>query len=299
MNKKELAQNLLISFAAILFFFLLFEIFLRATMGEYIQKETYSDGSWEFRPNQNGWIETFFSGIKINSLGCRGQEVDFTSGKRALFLGDSFVFGWLLSEKQTIPYFFELASEQKIKTCNASAPGYGIGHMASKYKRFPFKPDITIITLITYDFFRPMDPAMNSSDRVSLRKIIRSSSAASFMLNTLNFSVYSPQEIVLSEEIFTENNKKKIIELTEEIKKDNSVPVFVFYEYEKTKYSIEAEKFCKDQELTCITDVYSFFSGMTIDDLTIKDKAHPSALANKIFAAKLLERINSLGLIQN
>ena len=286
----------------LLFFILgisLFEILSRFVIGPEIVIYYFSDGYFEFEPSQSGWMGFTYSKTRINSLGYRGPELDLTKKEKTLFLGDSFTYGYLLYENETIPYYYglEFADNQSI---NGGVPSYGLGHMRIRYARSPIKDDLdfVIVILIKEDFYRLIEKKVNSPEKVVLRQFKKISVLASVVelelkrfatnlriaLYVLGFIRDEDFPPVQYEPFSDEHNLQKLLDFDAEIKKNNSVPVFVFYEFEKSNYSESAEAFCVVENLNCITDVPSAFAGMPLSSLKLYDNAHPSSESNEAVA---------------
>ncbi|MDO8633935.1 MAG: SGNH/GDSL hydrolase family protein [archaeon] len=250
-----------------------------------------------------------YSKTRINSLGYRGAEIDLNKKEKTLFLGDSFTYGYLIDENETIPYYYGLEFTDS-PGINGGVPSYGLDHLRVRYMRSPLKGDLdfVIVILIKEDFYRPIDKKVNSPERVILRQFKKISVLASVVelelkrfatnlriaLYVLGFIKDEDFPPVQYEPFSDERNLQKLLDFDAEIKKDNSVPVFVFYEFEKSNYSESAETFCAIENLNCITDVPGAFAGMPMSGLKLYDNAHPSGKSNEVVAKHISNYIKQI-----
>jgi lysophospholipase L1-like esterase len=91
--------------------------------------------------------------IQLNALGMRGPEVPAAKApgeRRALVLGDSFVFGYGVSESEAFPAVLESrlspADGGKVRVGNAGIPSYGLVKQLAMLRRVgaAFHPDVVV-----------------------------------------------------------------------------------------------------------------------------------------------------------
>ena len=70
--------------------------------------------------------------------------------------------------------------------------------------------------------------------------------------------------------------------------------IFVFFEYDRTDYSIRANQFCILNNLNCITNVYDSVKKLRDNNLDINtaDKSHPSPVLNQEVSKMIVNFIN-------
>lgn len=109
---------------------------------------------YRLAPNFHGVLHTptFAIDVRTNELGLRGPPLrDRGDGhRRVLLLGDSFVFGYAVAERDMIGAFLEreLAGEGcGVEVLSAGAPGYGPVHELFLLKRLvgELKPDVVVL----------------------------------------------------------------------------------------------------------------------------------------------------------
>jgi hypothetical protein len=93
----------------------------------------------------------------LNLYGFRDQTWAVKGSKRAMFVGDSFVEGFMANDDETIPTGFEVAARaagEPIETMNLGTGAAGIAdYLAVIRDAVPiFKPDIVILVLYANDF---------------------------------------------------------------------------------------------------------------------------------------------------
>ncbi|MDD5331711.1 MAG: hypothetical protein PHE43_02735 [Candidatus Nanoarchaeia archaeon] len=302
---KRLLFKLIVLLIIFSFLFILFEISSRAIIGKRLIAQVEPNGLYHFKPNQEGWYVHIISSPKarINNIGARGQDIDINllnSTKKYIFLGDSFTFGWVLKDNETIPEYFKenlnLSSESVLNYGNG---GYGIDHMIAAYeynKNYFGKGDTIITILINADFYRPMSPYESSIKKELFWKIKEKSSFISWMWATSQhllgvINEEDAMDINKSKDIFKEEGQK-LISFNNILKKDKINLIYVFYEYNQTDYSLKAKEFCKENNLVCITNVYNDISLIKNVPIYTYDQKHPSNYSNKAVAEKIARFIN-------
>ncbi len=97
--------------------------------------------------------------VHINSAGFRGvreyQKEKPADVKRILVLGDSFPFGFGVSDDETFPALLESRGRNR-EVINLSVPGYGIDQMLVAYRLIgaAYSPDIVVVCIFPEDFWR-------------------------------------------------------------------------------------------------------------------------------------------------
>lgn len=286
-----------------LIFFLIGEVFCRIFIGKRLIAEVEESGLYYFEPNQNGWY-THILGIptaRINNIGARGQDInleELNKTKKYVFLGDSFTFGWILADKETIPYYF--AEEKNATALNYGNGGYGIEHMTAMYnhsKNFLNKGDEIIIILIKNDFYRDMLHYKKSWMKETFWWVRSKSSFISFIwVNFRNiFNADETVEPVEEKKMFKgfEDKGEKLVGFDKLVEKNKQKLTYVFYEYNRTEYSVGAKAFCEKNGLSCITDIYKEVNLKNANEsVYCMDGVHPSAEFNRKVAKRIINSIN-------
>ncbi|MBD3160586.1 MAG: hypothetical protein GF346_00540 [Candidatus Eisenbacteria bacterium] len=79
--------------------------------------------------------------IRTNRLGDRDEEPDREDPPDLLLLGDSFAFGSLLDQDETIDRWIETLSEGRVAAYNRGVPGYGPPAIREHLRRCPIAPE--------------------------------------------------------------------------------------------------------------------------------------------------------------
>ncbi len=154
LNKKKI--TLLI--ATIILFFLFMEFTLRALYPispqidrDYIPRfffEKHDILGYKMSDNFEGYMKAdeYNSYIKINSEGLRDREISGEKNK-ILVLGDSFAFGWGVSNGETFSDFIE--NKENMEVINAGVGGYGTDQELLYLKNYgvKYKPKAVILTI--------------------------------------------------------------------------------------------------------------------------------------------------------
>src|SRR3989338_2445404 len=113
---------------------------------------------WKNKPNAQGIfkIPDRESFVKINSFGFRGENLSpqKTHKKRIMFFGDSFTWGYGVSNSETfIEKLSSLFPKDSLELINCGVPGYGTDQEYLYFKKIGslWKPDIVILLLFDYD----------------------------------------------------------------------------------------------------------------------------------------------------
>ena len=111
---------------------------------------------WDGMPNQS--FQFFEKNVTTNSLGFRGEEVDY-SKEHILVLGDSVAWGFGVDDTETIPYDLNKLTEKKypnLQVLNLALTGYGIDQYYLKLEKdiSLARPKLIIMIIFTgNDFF--------------------------------------------------------------------------------------------------------------------------------------------------
>lgn len=92
--------------------------------------------------------------IRINSLGCRGEEIETTAphgARRILLLGDDSICGTHVAESETVAAwlkkFFTQSTGEEVEVINAGVPGYCplLASLKFQHDLSKLKPDIVVL----------------------------------------------------------------------------------------------------------------------------------------------------------
>ena len=107
------------------------------------------------------WSGTFDDGIvrgriKINSRAARDAEPTAIDPdvQRVLLIGDSFTFGYLLDQSETIDKFIEERSGGKVDAYNLGCGGYGPGEVLEKFRNNPWWNGSDVVYLFFHNDLR-------------------------------------------------------------------------------------------------------------------------------------------------
>lgn len=163
---RGLAINLGLAVVSVTITIVLLEVVLRfagfQTRGSWseLPYERVEGIGHAFKPGYQG---TMYKGISsggkdvpvsINALGMRGPEItqDKPAGtKRVLVVGDSFAFGYLLPNVDSMPTLLEGVLAQKgvgdVQVVNGGVPGFGIVNAAGlvEHRGLALEPDVLVI----------------------------------------------------------------------------------------------------------------------------------------------------------
>lgn len=103
---------------------------------------------------QWGWTNFSLDKERLNSQGFRTQYDPKVNRRRVVLVGDSFVYGWYVSEKETLGSFLE--RELDLEVVNLGVRGYGIDQIALvAVEQAPiWNPEEIIVAFIAEDFER-------------------------------------------------------------------------------------------------------------------------------------------------
>jgi lysophospholipase L1-like esterase len=117
-----------------------------------------SDYGWAHKPGHQGRFVShgFDISVRTNSHGFRGPERSFEKSsdiKRVVVLGDSFVWGFGVEEKDTFAHLLEEHFAGSIEVINLGVSGYSTDQELLLYKNFgwKFKPDLVIVVVAEND----------------------------------------------------------------------------------------------------------------------------------------------------
>lgn len=292
---KPIILNLILLLFIILILLLFAEIFSRIIIGNKLTFHFEEDGFFYPNFNQEGWqhSDAVFNTARINNIGARGEDVDISkimNHSKYVFFGDSFTFGWLLRDNETISeYFREENNLSYEEVINYASPGYGIDHMQRSYKNhldLLGEGDTIILILIDHDFTRPITPQNKNLAKIFLKH----SSFLSYSYERMGpllykikdgFGVQPKKEGVY----FDEYDFYKILEIKNISDKNNQKLIVVFYEFQSTNFSKTASKLCSNNQISCITNVPYFINNLNDSSIIFAvDGGHPSEHSNKVVA---------------
>ncbi len=117
--------------------------------------ETYG---WAHKAGEQGRFDSFGfeTKVRINSHGFRGPERTFerTSGvRRAIVLGDSFVWGFGVEEEQTFPHLLEQSLPSGTEIINLGVSGYSTDQELLVYRNHgrKYRSDLVVLVVATND----------------------------------------------------------------------------------------------------------------------------------------------------
>ncbi len=118
------------------------------------QASNTPDLDYELVPNIE--IEAHGVMVNTNSFGMRDSEPNPKRNKRIIVLGDSFSFGFQVSQEKIFPYLIEQAlqtKDQKYEVLNLAVSGYALKDevITLKYKGMKWKPEVIIVGYVMND----------------------------------------------------------------------------------------------------------------------------------------------------
>lgn len=147
-----------------------------------IQPDSSDEIIYKLKPG----LDVLFQGVRVvtNSFGMKGEEVSLEKPPdvyRIALLGDSFAFGWGVTEEQSFARIFEKnlnESKQlgkKVEVLNFGVPGYSTFQETASYMRdhYKFNIDTIVVYFVENDFGLPFfigDGENPLSDAVSFFK---------------------------------------------------------------------------------------------------------------------------------
>ncbi|MBI4125648.1 MAG: SGNH/GDSL hydrolase family protein [Deltaproteobacteria bacterium] len=273
------------------------EVFCRIMIGRRLIPHQEENGLYYFKPGQRGWYLLGFPPAKINNLGARGENVDVPAAarrKKFLFFGDSFTFGWMVADDETIPHIFMkemgLTPEEVLNFGNG---GFGIDHMKALYLRqreLWNRRDTIIAILIAQDLNRPMRPPTPSRLKEAFWRVRSKSSFISwgYVVSRNAWLRWrpspadepsSPPPPPLTSALL----ERQLLPFARLVGGSGQELIFIFYEFKKSAYSDRGGAFCAKYGLVCMTDVWRHTDKVRKEGngLYAWDEAHPSAVLNQ------------------
>ena len=289
-------------------FFIIGEVITRNSIGNRLIVEVEPSGMHHFEPNQFGWYghDTVYP-AKINNHGARGEDtnlVELEEKTSIIFLGDSYTFGWRLRDNETFPFYFS-GSVDNINVLNFGMGGFGLDHMISNYNfnEFLFKDgDIFIVTLEKSNFYVPLNPYKTDWEKELFWEVKRRSAFISYVW--AKFSAwkagFNPPLQKSASTIFSEENNRKLINFKNKLKNNEQEIVYIFLEHNTSNYSIDAERFCLENYLTCITDIPDVVKKVEANGKKVYtvDGRHNSGDLNEELSKHILSYIKKEGMIE-
>ena len=166
MKRRSLRFNIVLLAVSIILSIIIGMVLL-LTLDVFVFKlarnELWFDPNTEFDPElgwrqiPNRFVYMTSENITSNSLGGRGEEVDY-SKEHILVMGDSVVLGFAVDDKQTMPYYLEGLIDGKypgLQVLNMGVSGYGIDqYYLSLNKRINLtNPRLVIVVIYTRNDF--------------------------------------------------------------------------------------------------------------------------------------------------
>lgn len=169
-RRQNLAQNLGLTLATIVVFFVGIELILRVTgidkgrphTPPIYQKSEDPALSYELRPNLNE--SAFRSTIVTDRRGFRSEEIH--PGKSTIaILGDSIAFGYGVENNETLSTRLNERLAGKFNIVNGAAPGYTLGQEAALYenKIAQLHPE-TLVLVFYWNDLTDTEPAVLDDD---------------------------------------------------------------------------------------------------------------------------------------
>ena len=311
--KYKLKNNLLSLLVFIIImsvFFIVGELVTRNTIGNRLIVEVESSGMHHFEPNQFGWYghDTVFP-ARINNLGARGDDVnleDLEKKRSVVFLGDSYTFGWRVKDEETFSFYFDrLIDNDNVDVMNFGMGGFGLDHLIANYKfnKNLFKEgDIFIVTLEKSNFYVPLSPYKTDWKKELFWEVKRKSAFISYIWArfsawkaSLNSTSPSRSDIT----VFSEENKRKLISFNNDLLKNRQSLVYIFLEHNHSNYSIDAERFCLENTLICITDIPNVVKEVEMEgkEVYTLDGRHNSRYLNEELSKHIISYLKKEDLI--
>ncbi len=275
---------------------------------------------WSLQPNQEAFTIPNHKFAHINSNGLRGKNfsIEKEDGTfRILMLGDSYMFGYGLSDNETLPFQLQEllnTQEKKFEVINTGIPGYGIFQMVNFYKEegFSYNFDLVILMAIEEDLLRqPLEEGkwnlryyLKNMVRVCLRK----STFIAIMkprFERMRWIMFGDLEEMKEryEELWGKD-KKRLEELAVMLLNQNKSLVLVPYiEHEsELGFRDKMKDFSAEHRHVFVVDnvyekmeEFGRLGGKEL--LMIEGDGHPTAIANQITAQLIYEKLIKNNLI--
>jgi lysophospholipase L1-like esterase len=161
---KLVLFNFVLAVAIIIFFEVALRLIKPLDKGSLFQIISYGGGQQLKIPRPHSTGIRVGKKVIINSLGFRGKEITLKKPSntiRILLLGDSYVFGYGLTENETLSSVLqekidkEISSSTRIEIINGAVPGYNTldEYLFLKLKGITISPDIVLLFYFTNDIF--------------------------------------------------------------------------------------------------------------------------------------------------
>jgi hypothetical protein len=251
--------------------------------GKMVKMIVEKDGFFYPKPNQRDCVNSYAFQMKrfgIDMFTCRiapntTPSSSYKYGKNnALFIGDSYTFGSIVGDDETLPFYYEEISKRV--TTNAGFSGYGIQHMIRRKKQLEkmFDFEKVFIMVIEDDFLREMVKPSNSMTYWLKQNIYEYAWVSDYLHNLRHVPV-------------TRHYAGSFDEL---LKMNGKNVTFIFFEYFKTKFSYRARTWANNQNprVSAITNVPEILQkNLEIDEYFSSDGHHPSPKVYKVLAEAL------------
>jgi len=128
---------------------------------------TVADGRAVPKPGYDGRFDLDGATIetRVNSYGYRGHEPSSNPKRRVLLLGDSFAFGALLDQTQTIDARME-EEEPGLEVDNLGVIGYNLPQQLAPLRAWTLPADQVVYLFYYNDFFSPVQVTMTADGNV-------------------------------------------------------------------------------------------------------------------------------------
>lgn len=234
--------------------------------------------------------------------------------KKFVFLGDSFTFGYALTDVESIPFFFQqeggLTKEQVLNYGNNA---FGPGHMIGAYRYYqnryqPFSAGDTVVMILIADDLTRYNPLYKGSALKNIFWVIKGKSAfvawvwastTQVIHDWKNRSHQKKNENDQQEKmnkqyyynLLVNRWKDPFQSFEKELKENQRHLILVFYDYQRSVFTEAAQDFCRLYGFRCATNIYDYLKEMQKTkpgEMYAFDNLHPSAKANLLVARGLV-----------
>ena len=323
-----------LAFFSLLFCFLFAEVICRVFFpDEQLRWTDDPDVLARYAPGQHARLtiadgKTSFP-IAINELGFRDLPLSQLPRRKILTLGDSFAFGWGVSEDEVFSSLLGRSLGPEIGVLNGGHPGFGVWQLEATLRRVAplVKPELTMVILWEGMFARrpPSDEAKAAFFRKSswLHKAKTASLFGTYVYRRLE-TVLSRLGLVslivtmetdgaagvqtgTNDSAFLrgfEADKQRLLAVSEEASSNGGKILLVLWP--RAGFSSE-ETLSASRELETVLAAFAVenglpfvslrqaFAGVARERLLIPKDFHPTALAHCLVSAYLLESLRVLG----
>lgn len=322
---KNIFKNLIAIVIGVFIFFIIGEIYFRFINPqdnmEFVgDKKLY----WIAKPNQKSRIlmgnGSHWSPLTtVNSMGLRGDEITIKPNeKRILFLGDSFTFGEGVGDDETTPsWFLKILNKNNIngyRIINGGMRGWGVFQMQRLfYNNFnKFDPNIVVLIYKESDELRqPFKTDLEVEQYLKKHRFQRQIRKISKFVTWIYRKIvviklqrqhkgaenYISEADALEREKLISTDIIRLHSINEFCKKNNTYFLLVGW-----LEGNQSEMFKKKlEEISEIDNIPLLLTGDSLfpkkystNDLKIVNDGHPTALAHKINAQMIFDKIKQL-----